>query len=98
MNDVCCMCHINGIHYASMCGSNKLQFGFSVNRSGITYKKTDLKFVVQLRYNKQYRDNVGGTQKCLNLYCRGIWMVKRTTVPIKEKPLRQGCLLCKVLW
>ena len=69
MNDVCYKCHVNGMPYSSMCGNNKIQLGFSVNGSGITYDGRTLNAPLSYETTTGTVITSGGTQKCSNLYC-----------------------------
>jgi len=68
-NERCYVCHVGGMPYSPMCGNYRIQIGFGVSGSGITYDGRTLSAPYSYEATSGTVVTSGGTQKCSNLYC-----------------------------
>jgi predicted CxxxxCH...CXXCH cytochrome family protein len=71
MNNACYTCHVGGMPYSAMCGNNRIQIGFSVSGSNVTYDGQALNAPISYEATSNAVITAGGTMRCSNLYCHG---------------------------
>ena len=68
-NPRCYVCHVGGMPYSPMCGNYRIQIGFDVRGSGITYDGRTLNAPYSYEATSGAVVTTGGSQRCSNLYC-----------------------------